>query len=88
VWPTIALITALIGGVQAWLESDTRQSLPYLALGCGGMLILTAVVGKAPAAVLAAGSASWLLGLTALFVGGPGRGVRAGCCGPYRLRWA
>ena len=69
VWPTIALVTALIGGVLAWIQSDPRQSLPYLALGCGGMLILTAVVGKAPAAVLAAGSASWLLGLTALFVG-------------------
>jgi hypothetical protein len=43
--------------------------LPYLALGYGGMLILAAVVGKVPAAALAAGSASWLLGLTALFVG-------------------
>lgn len=69
VWPMVALVTALIGGVQAWIQSDPRQSLPYLALGYGGMLILTAVVGKVPAAALAAGSASWLLGLTALFVG-------------------
>ena len=69
VWPTIAVVTALIGGVLAWIQSDPRQSLPYLALGYGGMLILTAVVGKVPAAALAAGSASWLLGLTALFVG-------------------
>jgi hypothetical protein len=69
VWPTIALVTALIGGVLAWIQSDPRQSLPYLALGYGGVLILTAVAGKVPAAVLAAGSASWLLGLTALFVG-------------------
>jgi len=69
VWPAVALVTALIGGVQAWIQSDPRQSLPYLALGYGGMLILTAVVGKVPAAALVAGSASWLLGLTALFVG-------------------
>lgn len=69
VWPTIALVTALMGGVLAWIQSDPRQSLPYLALGYGGMLILTAVVGKVPAAALAAGSASWLLGLAVLFVG-------------------
>lgn len=82
VWPTIALVTALIGGVQAWIQSDPRQSLPYLALGYGGMLILTAVVGKVPAAALAAGSASWLLGLTVLFVG---RSLARGAGG---LLWA
>lgn len=67
-WPILALLTALIGGVQAWIQPDPRESLPFIALGCGGVLILTATVGKTPMA-LAAGSASWLLGLTALFVG-------------------
>jgi len=67
-WPAIALVTALIGGALAWIQPDPGESLPHLALGCGGMLILTATIGKTPAA-LAAGSASWLLGLTALFVG-------------------
>jgi formate hydrogenlyase subunit 3/multisubunit Na+/H+ antiporter MnhD subunit len=70
-WPVIALATALIGGVLAWIQADPRESLPHLALGYGGMLILAATVGKAPAETLAAGSASWLLGLTLLFVGRP-----------------
>jgi hypothetical protein len=70
-WPVIALATALIGGMLAWIQSDPRESLPHLALGYGGMLILAATVGKAPAETLAAGSASWLLGLTLLFVGRP-----------------
>jgi len=69
VWPILALVTALVGGVQAWIQSDPRESLPYLALGYGGMLILTATISKTPAVALAAGSASWLLGLTVLFIG-------------------
>jgi hypothetical protein len=69
VWPTIALITALIGGVQAWLQLDPRESLPHIALGYGGMLILAATRGRLQAEALAAGAASWLLGLTLLFVG-------------------
>jgi len=70
-WPAIALVTALVGGIQAWVQPDPRESLPYLALGYGGMLILSATVGKSPAASLATGSASWLLGLTLLSVGRP-----------------
>ena len=70
VWPTIAVITALIGGVQAWLQSDPRESFPYMALGYGGMLILAATSGgRMQAEMLAVGAASWLLGLTLLFVG-------------------
>jgi hypothetical protein len=71
VWPTIALVTALIGGVQAWLQSDPRESLPHMALGYGGMLILAATSGRTQAEALAAGAVSWLLGLTLLFVGRP-----------------
>ena len=71
VWPTIALITALVGGAQAWLQSDPRESLPHLALGYGGMLILAATSGRTLAEALAAGAASWLLGLTLLFIGRP-----------------
>ena len=71
VWPAIALVTALVGGILAWVQPDPRESLPYLALGYGGMLILAATVGKSPAASLATGSASWLLGLTLLYVGRP-----------------
>ena len=71
VWPAIALVTALVGGIQAWVQPDPRESLPYLALGYGGMLILAATVGKSPAASLATGSASWLLGLTLFSVGRP-----------------
>ena len=69
VWPTIALVTALIGGVQAWLQSDPRESLPHMALGYGGMLILVATSGRTQVEALAAGATSWLLGLTLLFVG-------------------
>ncbi len=71
VWPAIALVTALVGGSLAWVQPDPREALPYLALGYGGMLILAATVGKSPAASLATGSASWLLGLTLLYVGRP-----------------
>ena len=71
VWPTIALVTALIGGVQAWLQFDPRESLPHVALGYGGMLILAATSGRTQAEALAVGAASWLLGLTLLFVGRP-----------------
>jgi len=68
-WPTIALVTALIGGAQAWLQPDPRESLPHVALGYGGMLILAATSGRPQAEALVAGAASWLLGLTLLFVG-------------------
>jgi formate hydrogenlyase subunit 3/multisubunit Na+/H+ antiporter MnhD subunit len=71
VWPAIASVTALVGGILAWVQPDARRSLPYLALGYGGMLILAAMVGKSPVASLATGSASWLLGLTLLSVGRP-----------------
>jgi NADH:ubiquinone oxidoreductase subunit 2 (subunit N) len=70
-WPTIALATALIGGVQAWLQPDPRESLPHLALGYGGVLILAATGARIPAMALVAGSAGWLLGLTLLFMGRP-----------------
>lgn len=70
-WPMIALATALIGGVQAWLQSDPRESLPHLALGYGGLLIFAATGAQIPVAALAAGSASWMLGLTLLFMGRP-----------------
>jgi len=70
-WPTIALITALIGGIQAWLQSDPRESLPHLALGYGGLLILSATATGSTTAALVAGSASWLLGLTLFFMGRP-----------------
>jgi hypothetical protein len=70
-WPTIALITALIGGVQAWLKADPRESLPHLALGYGGLLILAATAASPTTATLVAGAASWLLGLTLLFMGQP-----------------
>jgi len=80
-WPAVALVTALMGGVLAWIQPDPRESLPHLALGCGGMLILTAIMGKTPVA-FAAGSASWLLGLTALFVG------RSFARGVVRWLWA
>ena len=71
IWPAIALVTALVSGILAWVQPDSRESLPYLALGYGGMLILAATVGKSPAASLATGSAGWLLGLTLLSVGRP-----------------
>jgi hypothetical protein len=70
-WPTIALATALIGGLQAWLQPDPRESLPHLALGYGGMLILAATSAQIPITALAAGSTSWVLGLTLLFMGRP-----------------
>lgn len=70
-WPTLALVTALLGGVQAWLQSDPRESLPHLALGYGGMLILAATGARIPVTALAAGSVSWMLGLTLVFMGRP-----------------
>ncbi len=70
-WPTIALVTALLGGVQAWLQSDPRESLPHLALGYGGVLILAATGARIPVTALVAGSASWVLGLTLVFMGRP-----------------
>ena len=68
-WSIIALVTALVGGVQAWLQSDPHESLPHLALGYGGMLILSATSAQTSSEALVAGSASWLLGLTLLFMG-------------------
>lgn len=70
-WMSGALLTALLGGLQAWAQADPRESIPYLALGYGGMLILSAIVGSGPAAWLATGALSWLLGLTLLVVGRP-----------------
>ena len=70
-WPTIALATALIGGLQTWLQPGPRESLPHLALGYGGMLILAATSARIPITALVAGSTSWVLGLTLLFIGRP-----------------
>jgi len=33
IWNGVALLTALIGGWQAWAQPDPRESFPYLALG-------------------------------------------------------
>jgi len=70
-WLILALVTAFMGGALAWIQSDTHKSSPYLALGCGGMLMAAATTGQVPATALAAGAASWLLGLALLFVGRP-----------------
>ena len=63
----LAGATFLAGGLLAWLRGGSGAGWPYASLAAaGGVLWASLVAGDAAAQVLAAGGASWVLGVTLL----------------------
>ncbi len=67
---TMAAVTLALGSFLAWSCDAPRSALPWIGVGTGGAILLAArLAGEGAAAVIAAGSLSWALGVTLLFLG-------------------
>jgi hypothetical protein len=74
-----ALLTLVAGGVLAWTARSSRDALPWIGMGANGAVLFSSVLASLPGgqgtgenaalAILALGVTSWMLGMTALFLG-------------------
>ncbi len=64
-WVWVALALAAMASLLAWVQTEARRSIAYVAIGYAGLLIVAGSLGLT-AALLAQGAVTWVLGIYAL----------------------
>ncbi|MFQ6101327.1 MAG: hypothetical protein ACE5OS_08855 [Anaerolineae bacterium] len=67
--PGLAAVTLAVGGFLAWSCKRPRSMLPWIGMGVTGAVLLAAVMaGESATTVMCAGSVTWVLGVSVLFL--------------------
>jgi hypothetical protein len=61
IWVGAALAGAILMGLLAWVQPDVRRSIPYVAIGYAGLMVVAGSGAGLSAASLTQGVVAWLL---------------------------